>query len=112
MMIGSKSKPHTHSSVLTVPVQVCRVGGRSEMVRLSHCAPVRLLPMATAAAEFLGQMWCWRFPTETAYLKWMCEMKLETYKYNQIHLYMRVVEVPCMYLWYSAIGRDIRGPEK
>ena len=112
MMIGSKSKRHTHSSVLTVLVQVCRVGARSEMVRLSHCAPVRLLPMATAAAEFLGQMWRWHFPTETAYLKWMCEMKLETYKYNQIHLYVRVVEVPGMYPWYSAIGREIRGPEK
>ena len=37
-MLDAKSKPHTHSSVMIVLVQVCRVGGRSEMVRLSHCA--------------------------------------------------------------------------
>ena len=39
--------------------QVSRVGRRSEIVRLSHSSPVRLLPMATAAAELLGLLGGW-----------------------------------------------------
>lgn len=35
------------------PTQVSRIGRRSEIVRLSHSSPVRLLPMATSAAEQL-----------------------------------------------------------
>lgn len=39
-------------------LKVSRVGRRSEIVRLSHSSPVRLLPMATAAAERSGTAWC------------------------------------------------------